>query len=503
MSGARGRTGARLRVLWQLGLAALLVCAGASSAAWGLGLGEAVKLAVARDNRLQAAGVRIRETEYSETAAEGRFDLTGISTIDLSTETLTVRDNAGLLRALSTQRSRFNVALEQPLVWGTRVRLGWAQTITATDNPFRNCVPGVASDNCYESSVSLTVTQPLLQGAGRGVTEAQVHVARADREVAIRQRETAAAALVESVVGAFMELAYARSEVIIRADGLHLAQTQLEVSQKQVEARQLAAVDLPVVEQAVAQRTQALFAAQQRRADRHAELEAMVGALAIDEGATFSERAPPPPGTAETAADASEAAHPDLAVLDAQLELQKANLAPLADAARARLDLSLVATQTGLDDGNLPAAVASIFDNNSSYYGLTLDFAFPFANRAAEGRLSAARLAVARAQFERKARTVEIRRDAAAAWRAVRTAEQNEQMARKVAELSRVALEAEQKRFALGRSTNLDVLRVQQDVSEAELTAARASADRWLAGARLDRLTGRTLRVWGLAVEPP
>lgn len=492
------RLGALAR-LW--GLSALwLLLLGAPPAA-ALDLQEAIHRALHRDARMKAAGLRIQESDALAEGALGRFDLVALSSLDLSTDQMSMRDALGQLRKMATQRARFDVALEQPLVWGTRLRLGWAQTLTATDNPFRNCVPGIASDQCYESRLTLSVTQPLLRGAGRQINELESAQAKAQRQIAERQQQATAATLVEDVITTFIELGYARTEVKIRVKSLQRAQAQVEASEKMIAGRQLAAVDLPVVQQAVAQRTQALYAAEQRRADRAADLAARIGALSDDEPLDLSQLPPAVGGSDAEAAGAAEAAHPDLAVLDAQLVAQRANLLPLEDALRPQLDLSLTAAQTGLDDENLWGAMGAIFRNESSVYGLTLDFAMPVANRAAKGRFAEARLAVERAEQERAARAEDIRREAAAAWRAAHTAERNEALSRQVAELAQVALDAEEKRFRLGRSTNLDVLRVQQDVAEAELTATRAHADLQLARSRLQRMTGALLEAWQLQLE--
>lgn len=460
-----------------------------------LALADVVRLAVAADPRAQAAGVRLAELRSSAFAAEGAFDLIGDLRLDATTERLTARDEAGRKVPLDTTRVTMDASIIQPLVWGTQVSAGWTHRFTETDNPFRNCVPGVASDQCFESRLSLSVMQPLLRGRGRAVNDIAATRVDAESRVARAQQVATIAGLIEQIVITCAELAYAEGEVAIQARALTLAEAQRDFSKKQIRGRRMAPVEIAVVEQAVAERAQSLFVAEQRVAERSAEL-----ALRLDQAELPPIALPPPEAwpedAATTRAQVAEA-HPELLVAEAQLEAQRQELIMRADAARPQLDLSLMAAQTGIDE-DLSGAIAALPDNEGSFYGATLAFRFPFANRRAEGELAAARQAVERARLERDAQARDLRLAADAALRALRTAEQAERLAERVVELSEVSLDAEQKRLKLGRATNLDVLRVQQDVAAAALSVARARTDARIARARLDRLTGASLARFGV-----
>ncbi|MCB9521933.1 MAG: TolC family protein [Myxococcales bacterium] len=490
---------------WKPGWLALVLCLGipGRAAAEPLSLTDALARALERDPGLRARAVRLKETQAAEQAALGRFDLVGELSLDTSTDRFTARDQARNAQvALDTTRLTVDAALTQPLVWGTSVRLGWQQALTDTDNPFRNCVPGVSSDQCYESRLQLQLTQPLLRGFGRAVGEVSEARAQGDRAVARAEQAAAAEALAEQVTAAFVELAYAHAELQIRRQALALAQAQLDESKLRVEGGRLAAAELPVVAQAVARNARAVYLAEQALTDRRAELAEVVGPVAEDAVTALPEARPWADGDADDVATQAAQGHPELAILDARIARQRAELIPLEDAARARLDLSLVAAQTGIDDEGFGPAIAALPDNGSHFYGASLALQYPFANRAAEGRLAETRLAVERAALEREGQARAIQRGAAAAWRRVQSAETSEALSRQVAELARQTVEAERKRFDLGRSTNLAVLQVQQDAAEAELAVARAAADRLLALASLRRQTGRLLARHGLRLAP-
>lgn len=463
-----------------------------------LDLATVVRTAVAQDPRAQAAGVRLQELRASADAAEGVFDLVGDLQLDANTERLTARDQGGAKVALDTTRLAVDASLIQPLVWGTRISAGWSNRFTETDNPFRNCVPGVASEQCFESRLTLSVTQPLMKGRGRGINDVAATRVDAETRVARAQQVATIAALIEQVVIVCAELAFAEADLVIQERALALARSQQRFSEAQIQGRRMAPVEIAVVEQAVAEREQVVFVATQRVAERRAELALRLSADAVPEIAL--------PAPEDWAADLPTtraqvaAAHPDLLVAEARLEQQRRELVVREDAVRPQLDLSILAAQTGLDE-DLSGAIAALPDNESSFYGASLSFQFPFANRRAEGELAAAQRAVERAALERDAQARDVRLAAEAAVRALRTAEEAERLAIRVVALAERSLDAEQKRLKLGRATNLDVLRVQQEVATAALSVVRAQADRRIARARLDRLTGQGLARFDISAD--
>lgn len=258
-----------------------------------LGPIDAVRIAVERDPGLRAAGLRIREQQAAVTAAEGAFDLQLTSRLEYNTSrrTLTVQedpDGDGPLpvqtarQRFDTRQGGFDIGLVQPLAWGTRIGLDFANDLTATDNPFQNCIPGLQSDECYETQLRLTLTQPLLRGFGSEVNIASIVQAETSVEAARLQQRQTAEALVATVIGAWAELAYASEAVAIRAQALELARQQLAATDAQIEVGRMAPADRPVVAQAVARRTRELAVAQLALADRRATLATYLALDTVD-----------------------------------------------------------------------------------------------------------------------------------------------------------------------------------------------------------------------------
>ena len=84
-------------------------------------------------------------------------------TLDLSDDLVTLPNPLEMGKPTPFETRRYNAEVRwvKPLQWGTRLGFGLRQGQIETTNPFRNCVPGVISEQCYDSSVTLSLTQPL------------------------------------------------------------------------------------------------------------------------------------------------------------------------------------------------------------------------------------------------------------------------------------------------------------------------------------------------------
>jgi outer membrane protein TolC len=400
-----------------------------------------------------------------------------------------------LRRRFDTSQGAFQVGLLQPLPWGTRIGLDWANDFTATDNPFQNCIPGLVSPECYETQVRLTLTQPLLRGFGEDVNTAAIIQAEAQVDAARLEQRQTAEALVVTVIDAWAEVAYTAEAVEIRAQALALARQQLASTEAQIEVGRLAPADRPVVAQAVARATRELAVAEVALADRRATLATHLAQQDI-EPAPFG-AAEPFVANIDTAAQAAEAQNPAIAIRDVERRALETSLRVQEDSGRPRLDLTLVAAQAGISD-RYGDALASLPDNDTHFYGATLDFAWAPANNTAEGEAARLRLAIRATEAEIEALRETTRIEVGQAVRAAIAADTTVTLDTEVAALADEAVAAERLKFESGRATNLDVLQVQQDLAEARLTVARAEADRLIARARVQQLTGTLLEAYGL-----
>lgn len=464
-----------------------------------IGLTDAVRQAVERDPGLRASGLRVDAQEAAVTAATGAFDPTLTGRFDANTSRRTGTGFDGQPQRFDTQRITADIGVVQPLVWGTRLGVNLVTESTDTDNPFLNCIPGLDAPQCFDTQLRLSVSQPLLRGAGRMVNEAAIASATVDVErVRLDARQTAEG-LVEQVVTAWVELAHADKALKIRRQALDLAKSQLDATDARIEVGTLAPADRPVVAQAVARSEGAVMAAEVALADRRAALARYLGPDDVIPGAL-----PELEALSTSIADAKAAAEQNSAALAAneaartQLEISR-NVQR--DATLPQLDLTLVAAQSGLAD-SLGGSLGNLPDNDTHYYGAILDFRWAPAATAADAEVARVEASLAANAADREVLIADLHQQVGVAVRQAELADRALELDVRGAALAEEALEAEQSKFDSGRSTNLDVLLVQQDLAEARLAVARAEADRLLARARLQRLTGRIIEVYGLTLDP-
>ena len=114
-------------------------------------------------------------------------------------------------------------------------------------------------------------------------------------------------------------------------------------------------------------------------------------------------------------------------------------------------------------------------------------------NRIAGGQERAARWAGERAQLDAVDYDREIRFQVLRLSSNIETASKRLELAKATVGFATQNLEAEKARFSVGRSTNNEVLRVQQELKNAEIQVVRATVDLLLGQTNLSAITGDLL----------
>jgi outer membrane protein TolC len=169
-----------------------------------------------------------------------------------------------------------------------------------------------------------------------------------------------------------------------------------------------------------------------------------------------------------------------------------------------QLDLSVLAGPLG----NAPDA-GDAYDQMARFENYTvqgtLTFSRPIGNRSARGNAMAARAAWRHAQLSAEQIAAQT---AAAVVRAHALTEEGRRRVEVIAPTTDAAaldLAAERARFEVGRATNFDVLRRQEELAQTQLRQARARADLLIARGALWAVTGEIFDRFGVTVNsgPP
>jgi outer membrane protein len=362
----------------------------------------------------------------------------------------------------------------------------------------------LVTSNAFDDEVTASVTQPLLEGRGKSIVQAQKARAAIARTSAELQRRSSAIQVIRDVVNAYWELVFAQRDLEIRQSSLDLANERLRRTLAGIKGGGLARTEALEVQQVVATRQEEVLQAELTLVDRSIDLRRAVGmeigpreltlTTATDLGV---------PGQSwdldALVADAYETS-PELALLteqgkDASIEVEVTENGVLPS-----LDLSLSAGPVGADDGFGGAAKNMVtFDDYSA--AVTLTYQHSIGNHAATGAAREARAQRRRIQIDEFDTKAQIAQSLTEAVLLADSASKRVELAGTAIDLAQQNIVAEQSRYSLGKSTNFDVLQRQDELKQAQLRQARAIIDWHEAATAIAAIDGTLLDDYGIKLE--
>lgn len=405
----------------------------------------------------------------------------------------------GTIPTSTENQNSFNSGLNGVLPWGLQYNFqgNISQTYgfsTPPPEPFDNS----------DGSFGVQLTQPLLKNFWIDSTRLAVRVAKnrlSYSEQALRQQLITTVTAVEN---AYYELIFAQQNVEVEKQALDLAQTQLDQDRQRVEVGSLAPLDVQQDEAQVAQSQANLISAEYTLAtDR--------GALVILITDSYSKMYKLDIKTEELTAvpqylDVQESwrrgltQRPDL--LQAKLDLEKQGIQLKYDQNQIFPQLDLLGSYGYNGAGTQYHDVFEQFNQgNRPYYSYGASVSVPLSNVAARNaykadKASAQQLLIRLKQLEQNIMlqindaVVQVR----SAWESVDATKE----ARIYAE---AALDAEQKKYAVGKSTTFTVLQLQNNLTSARSQEIRSLANYNEAIANLDEQEGSTLVRHNIDIE--
>jgi len=442
--------------------------------------------------------------------------------------------------ALTSHSATYNTQYQQWFDWGTTFNASWnnnrASSIAANFfNPF------------VQSSLTITLSQQLLAGAGRFVNRRNIIIAENNRKILDLAFAQQAITTTTNTVNAYWELAYARENVKVQQQAVTVAEKLYNDNKKQLEIGTMAPLDVTRAESELASDRTNLIVAQTTQLQDELFLKNFISkdpmASNLINVEVIPTDKPTPPGAIEAASfeDAVKEAfekRPDVteqalnlknAQVDVRatrnallptatlgLEYSSAGLAgnsfitgptssftntgvPVVDNAGVPIPGNFVGSAvpnvTGTSKQGFGTAQSQIFHNTFPVYAAQLTFSVPLRNRANQADNIHAQLV--ERQFE--AQVQQIKNNAVLDVRnttiALEQGRAQVQSASKARELQQQTFDAEQKKYQLGASTVYNVILTQRDLITAQGTELRALANLAEAKANYERALGRTLDV--------
>jgi outer membrane protein len=440
--------------------------------------------------------------------------------------------------ALASHSATYNTQYQQWFDFGTTLNASWnnnrASSIAANFfNPY------------VQSSLTITLSQQLLAGAGRFVNRRNILIAENNRKILDLAFAQQAITTTTNTINAYWELAYARENVKVQQQAVTVAEKLYNDNKKQLEIGTMAPLDVTRAESELATDRTNLIVAQTTQLQDELVLKNYISkdpmASNLINVEVIPTDKPTPPASIEAASfeDAVKEAfqkRPDVLEQDFNLKNAQVDVRATRNALLPTASLGLEYSSSGLAGNSsitsaptviagapvvdatgtpvpglfLPSTVpnvigtskqgfgtaqSQIFHNTFPLYAAQLTLSVPLRNRANQADSIHAQLV--ERQFE--AEVQQIKNTAVLDVRnttiALEQGRAQVQSASKARELQQQTFDAEQKKYQLGASTVYNVILTQRDLITAQGTELRALANLAEAKANYERALGRTLDV--------
>ncbi len=444
-----------------------------------LDLDDAYAIALKRNLDLQVGRVGLSASDAGVYTETGAFDLNIGASIDAAftkSPAATALEGAEVNESDSTT---FGLRLEQVLPTGTRWAVRVGNQRSETNSTFYFINPRWGTD------VTGEITQPLLRNFGTLVNRSGIVIARNTRDQTAVTFEMTVINTLRSVEDSYWNFIQAREGVAVAEQSSALAERLLGETQERVKVGTSAPIDLVQSEAELAARTQDLIVARNGAANAEDALKAVLGfdspiewLVAIK--ATEEFRVPQVKADLATAIETALAKRPELQRQDLALEVYKLRERLARNTILPSLDLNATYGYGGIGGpaiiegetipGDNGDAWNQVRDREFPHWTVSLQFGIPIGNHTAKGQLAQRRFEKQQAEVQMRLLQQQIIREVRVAVRALDDSVANIDAAVSARELGERNLEAEQTKFANGLSTNYQVLLIQRDLANAQLS---------------------------------
>ncbi len=504
-----------------------------------LSLQETLRFALLNnlDLRAEQFSTKIAATEIEK--AQGAFDLYLFSDLshDFSSVPISSQLQGRDLAYLRNHVTTFDVGLGKPIKTGGRIELSFDLNRFESNSTFMILNPS------YASHLNLTFTQPLLRQAGIAFQSAPILIARNRHLISEDQWAEFVTDILVTVSKAYWDLVFAFENLKVRRRSLELAKNLLRDNQTQVELGSMAPIELLQSQTGVSLREEEVITAETLLESAQDNLK---GLLQIEEAPTWSfvqilptetPAAPPSgePGSLQEAIQLALKNRPEYRAALKELENRNLEIKMAANQLLPALDLTgniglnglgggAVETTdygaisemspleqflilTGLRpppttksplDGRWKKSFRELADPDSYQWSVGLHLEWPIENTQAKANYMQAKMEAHRALWSLRSVEQKIVLEVKEAWREMRVSRQRIRTSEASMRLAKRQLEAERKRLSLGLSTNYRVLKMEEDLRDAQVNTLKAKVDYWKARAKMLKATGEFLTNQGI-----
>jgi outer membrane protein TolC len=395
---------------------------------------------------------------------------------------------------VNTKTGLWNFGLGIPLKTGAEFSLAFNNNKRDTNNAFTTFNP------VYNSTLSINVTQPLLKGFKVDAPRNQLRLAKKSREISDVQFRQTIINTVATVKGYYYELLFAIDNLAAARTNLDLAKKLLDENEIRVKVGTMAPLDVISAQSEVAAREEGVILAENALAEAEDDLKRAI--FPQNDPAMWSTRvvptdhptAEPTPVNVEAAVQNALQNRTDVVAARKSLERADYNL----QYARNRLlpQLDVVGTYGGSGAGGtqlirdelggpvvdtIPGgygdALSEVFGRDYPTWTVGFNVSYAIPNRSAKANAASAQLSKEQTLASFRRLELQVAAEVRTAGRGVESGFKRVASTQAARRLAAERLDAEEKKFAAGMSTNFLVTQAQRDLATAAVNELRAVAD--------------------------
>lgn len=458
-----------------------------------LTLKEAIARALKKNFDLQLQSFDTANAKESLTVSKAGYD----PTLTAST-TKSVSQNDTPATTLTGSRSEYSdtrLGVGQKIVSGATVNLSGSLARSETNNAYSTLNPA------YNSDLSLSVKQPLLNGAGPAVNNAAIRRAEIGVTRADLAYQAALLQVVANTENAYYNLMFAHEQLKVRLHSLELAETLLSENKDKKNTGVATDLDVLQADVGVANARRNVLDAQRAVRDRQDALLNLIGQFEFDTpiGALSLTPLDTTPVSFDQSFSQARAHQPDFISTQASIKQLELDAATAKNASLPSLDLGGAVGYNALDRTR-SRALDRLPDGDGYNWQLDLSVSMPWGRRAEKARYRIAQNNLNREQARLQQVEQDLLVQVRAAVRAVETSRESVEISAQATALSERQYELEKARYDAGLSTSRFVLEAQDALEQARMSELQTRVNYHAALAELHRLEGSSFARYSIPV---
>ena len=385
------------------------------------------------------------------------------------------------------QTSRLGTHVTWDTPYGTSFAFSW-------DNEHLNS-SGSAIENSGSSTLELTLTQPLLRGAGFDINTATLRTARIEEEQNRLALRSSVMNTISVLSAAYFDYVKQERSVEIALKDLGRSKKLLQANMLQVQAGKLAAAEVVQTRFAVSNKEMALHDSNNSLDNARLRLLNLLS-LELKTPIQSAQQLDPNllPVDLDRAVQIASENNPNYLSQRLSINIAEINLQTALDDLRWKLDLKAGYSKSGTSN-NVSGAISDLPDA-PGLWNASLNLEIPIDRLDLTGNQVGAEVALEQANLNLENSRENLETAVRNAVRNVGSTWQRVLLSKRSRELARQTLKIEIMKLKAGRTTNFEVIARQESLQQAESSELNTVIAYLLALIQLDQQLGTTLKTW-------